>query len=112
MLIYMDNKFAKQRIIKDIVDNDDTRIQITGYIKKIVSNNHLVLDDNTGEIKVILENFDLNFKETDLINVIGDLEIFTDGERAIHPDIIQDMNKLNFKYYQRLYELKVELKKE
>ena len=103
----MENQYAKQRIIKD-VRNDDIRIQITGYVKKL-ENDYIILNDPTGEMKVDITNaldFIQNIKEKDLINVIGNLVINVDGEKAIQADIIQDMNKLNFNYYLKLYELK------
>ncbi|MFX1444371.1 MAG: hypothetical protein ACFFHV_13230 [Promethearchaeota archaeon] len=103
----MESKYAKQRIIKDI-KNSDERIQVTGYIKSI-SEENFILDDESDEIKVNLKNFELKFKEKDLINVIGDISITIEGEKMINPEIIQDMNKLNFKYYQKLYQLKKEL---
>ncbi|MFX1304639.1 MAG: hypothetical protein ACFE9X_14900 [Promethearchaeota archaeon] len=102
---------AKQRIIKDI-GIDDERIQVTGYIKSRINDDHIVLDDNSGEIRVnIIGIDDFNFKENDLINVIGDLELQSSGEKVLNADIIQDMNKLNFEYYQKLYELKKEFDK-
>lgn len=102
---------AKQRIIKDI-GIDDERIQVTGYIKSRINDDHIVLDDNSGEIRVnIIGIDDFNFKENDLINVIGDLELKSSGEKVLNADIIQDMNKLNFEYYQKLYELKKEFDK-
>ncbi len=103
----MENKYAKQRIIEDI-KNTDERIQVTGYVKNI-KEDHFILDDESDEIEVNITNFDFKFKENDLINVIGDLTISVDGKKIINADIIQDMNKLNFKYYQKLYQLKKEL---
>lgn len=98
--------YAKQRMIKDI-SIDDERIQVTGYIKSKINDDHIVLDDKTGEISVNIVGIDdFNFKENDLINVIGDLELQSSGEKVINTDIIQDMNKLNFEYYQKLYQLK------
>ena len=105
----MSFQFAKKKIIKDI-SIDDERIQVTGYIKKKIDDNHIILNDKTGEINVNIkgvENF--NFKTDDLINVIGDLEFKSSGEKLINADIIQDMNKLNFEYYQKLYQIKKEL---
>ncbi|MFW9998856.1 MAG: hypothetical protein ACFE9Q_02080 [Candidatus Hodarchaeota archaeon] len=105
----MSIQHAKQRIVKDITINDE-RIQVTGFIKTRVNESQIILNDETGEIKVNIlriENFD--FKENDLINVIGDLELQSTGEKLINADIIQDMNKLNFKYYQKLYQLKKDL---
>ena len=104
----MELQSAKQRIIKDI-KNDDFRIQIIGYVKKALDNNFILLTDKTGEIKVNLKDIDFEFKENDLINVIGDLNINTKGEMEFTADIVQDMNNLNFKYYIKLYELKKEI---
>jgi len=104
----MENQFAKQRIINDI-QNEDLKIQITGYIKDIGDENSFVLDDKSGQIPVKLKDMELKFDEEDLINVIGELRIKTSGEKVIDAQIIQDMNKLNFKYYRKLYELKKEL---
>jgi len=106
----MSFQYAKQRIIKDI-SIDDERIQVTGYIKSRINNNQITLDDKTGEINVKLESIDdFNFKENDLINVIGDLEFQSSGEKLLIAEIIQDMNKLNFEYYQKLYQLKKDIK--
>ena len=105
----MSFQYAKQRIIKDITI-DDERIQVTGYIKRKTNDNQIILDDKTGEIKVNLIGIDnFNFKENDLINVIGDLEFKSSGEKVINADIIQDMKKLNFEYNQKLYQMKKEL---
>jgi len=104
----MELQSAKQRIIKDI-KNDDFRIQIIGYVKKALDNNFILLTDKTGEIKVNLKDIEFKFKENDLINVIGDLNINTKGEMEFTADIVQDMNNLNFKYYIKLYELKKEI---
>ena len=104
----MENLYAKQRIIRD-VKNEDERIQITGYVKNLVENDHIILEDKTGHIKVSIKNIDFNFKEKNLVNIIGNLMMKTDGEKIIDADIVQDMNKLNFEYYIKLYELKKEL---
>ncbi|MFW9876432.1 MAG: hypothetical protein ACFFG0_25335 [Candidatus Thorarchaeota archaeon] len=96
---------ARQRIIKDIT-NEDERIQITGYVRNIIENELFILDDKSGEISIDIKNVDFQFKKDDLVNVIGDLMINTDGERFIVAEFIQDMNKLNFEYYIKLYELK------
>ncbi len=105
----MSNPYAKQRIIKDIVI-DDKRIQVTGYIKNRINNNQIVLQDKTGEINVNLKSInDFNFKENDLINVIGDLKSQSTGEKVINADIVQNMNNLNFEYYQKLYQIKKKL---
>ncbi len=105
----MSFQFAKQRIIKDI-SIDDERIQVTGYIKSRVSDKQIVLDDKTGEINVNLMSInDFKFKENDLINIIGDIEFQSSGEKVFNADIVQDMNKLNFEYYQKIYQIKKEL---
>ncbi|TFG20445.1 MAG: hypothetical protein EU529_14880 [Promethearchaeota archaeon] len=104
----MENLYAKQRIIRD-VKNEDERIQITGYVKNLVENDHIILEDKTGHIKVRIKNIDFNFTEKNLVNIIGNLLIKTDGEKIIDADIVQDMNNLNFEYYCKLYELKKEL---
>jgi len=105
----MSSQHAKQRMIKDITI-DDERIQVTGYIKSKINDELFVLDDQTDQIYVnIIRIDDFNFEENDLINVIGDLEFQSTGEKRINADIIQDMKKLNFKYYQKLYQLKKEL---
>jgi len=105
----MSNQYAKQRTIKDI-ENNDERIQVTGYIKDKSNSEYIMLDDKTGIIKVkITEIEKFTYDINDLINVIGDLELHTDGEKVIVAQFIQDMNKLNFEYYQKLYELTKEL---
>jgi len=105
----MSSQHAKQRMIKDITI-DDERIQVTGYIKSKINDELFVLDDQTDQIYVnIIRIDDFNFEENDLINVIGDLEFQSTGEKRINADIIQDMKKLNFKYYQKLYQMKKEL---
>jgi uncharacterized protein YdeI (BOF family) len=106
-MIKMESTYAKQRIIADI-KNSDERVQVTGSVKNITEID-FILDDDSGEIKVNIKDCDFKSKEKDLINVIGDLTINVEGEKIINAEIIQDMNKLNFKYYQKLYELKKEL---
>ena len=104
----MENQFAIQRMIKDITV-EDLRIQITGYVKDVLDDNFIVLDDGTGEIKVNLKDVDFRFKKDDLVNVFGILNINIDGEKEIELDIVQDMRNLNFDYYKKLYEIKKEL---
>ncbi|MFX1410135.1 MAG: NirD/YgiW/YdeI family stress tolerance protein [Promethearchaeota archaeon] len=99
---------AKQRTIKDI-KNDDVRIQITGYIKEIIDNEHILLDDKTGEIEVNVKNVDFRFDKNDLVNIFGEIEISMAGEKSLIAEIIQDMKNLNFEYYQKLYQIKKEL---
>ena len=100
----MSSQFARQSTVKDVNDKDQ-RIQITGYVKNIVGDESFILDDNTGEISVSIKSVDFEFQENDLINVIG--EIVKEGDnRTLTAEIIQDMNKLNFEYYLKLYELR------
>ena len=96
---------ARQRIIKDI-KSDDERIQVTGYVKELKGNELFILDDESGEISVNIQNVDFTFEENDLVNVIGDLSIDMDGEKSLVAEFIQDMKELNFEYYKTLYELK------
>ena len=100
----MSSQFARQSTVKDVNDTDH-RIQITGYVKNIVEDEYFILDDNTGEINISIKSVDFKFQENDLINVIG--EIVKEGDnRTLTAEIIQDMNKLNFEYYLKLYELR------
>ncbi|NVM43731.1 MAG: hypothetical protein HWN79_02350 [Candidatus Lokiarchaeota archaeon] len=99
---------AIQRMIVD-VKSSDNRVQITGYVKQIVENDHIILNDKTGDIKVDIKVVEFPFKKNDLINAIGELNITTGGEKEIGAEIIQDKNKLNFEYYRKLYEIKKEL---
>lgn len=101
----MEKQYAKQRTIKDITV-EDSRIQVTAYVKEILNDNFIILDDKTGEIKVNLKDVKFTFNIDDLINVIGFLNINLDGEEEIEAEIIQDMTKLNFDYYQKIYEIK------
>ena len=112
-MIYMeynrkDQSYAKQRMIKDIVE-EDLRIQVTGYFKEKINENLIVLDDQTGDIIVNLKDVDFKFKQNDLLNIIGDLNIKLNGEKELEAEIIQDMNNLNFEYYKKIYEIKKEL---
>jgi uncharacterized protein YdeI (BOF family) len=100
---------AIQRTIKDI-KNSDIRIQITGYIKDIVENDHIILNDKTDEIKVDIQAVEHPFQKNDLINVIGELNFKLEGEKTVEAEIIQDKSNLNFDYYLKLYEIKKELK--
>ncbi len=99
---------AIQRMIIDI-KNTDTRVQITGYVKDMVENDYIILNDKTGDIKVDIKGVEFSFKNNDLINIIGELNINMGGEKEIGAEIIQDKKNLNFEYYQKLYEIKKEL---
>jgi hypothetical protein len=101
----MEKQYAKQRMIKDITD-EDSRIQVTAYVKEILDDNFIILDDKTGDIKVNLKDVDFEFDKDDLVNIIGFLNIKIDGEKEIEAEIIQDMTNLNFNYYQKIYEIK------
>lgn len=99
---------AIQRMIVD-VKSSDNRVQITGYVKEIVENDHIIINDKTGDIKVDIKNVDFPFKKDDLINAIGELNITMGGEKEVGAEIIQDKKNLNFEYYRKLYEIKKEL---
>jgi len=99
---------AIQRMIVD-VKSTDNRVQITGYVKEMVENDHIILNDKTGAIKVNIKKVEVPIKKKELINVIGELNITVEGEKEIDAEIIQDKNNLNFEYYQKLYEIKKEL---
>ena len=100
---------AIQRTIKDI-KNSDNRIQITGYVKDIVENDYIILNDQTEQIKVDIQAVEHSFQKNTLINVIGKLNIKLEGEKEVEAEIIQDKSNLNFEYYLKLYEIKKELK--
>ena len=99
---------AIQRMIID-VKNTDTRVQIMGYVKDIVENDYIILNDKAGDIKVDIKKVDFSYKKNELINIIGELSISSGGEKEIIAEIIQDKKNLNFEYYQKLYEIKKEL---
>ena len=100
---------AIQRMIVDLKSSDN-RVQITGYVKEIVGNDYIILDDKTGDIKVNIKNIEFLFKQNALINVIGELNITMGGEKEVGAEIIQDKKSLNFEYYEKLYDIKKELK--
>lgn len=104
----MASEYFKQRIIMDI-ENNDTLIQVTGYVKEIRDNEVFILDDESGIITVNMKDLEYELKLKSLINVIGKLDIKSSGEKIILAQIIQDMSKLNFKYYKKLYEIKKSL---
>ena len=99
---------AIQRMIND-VKNTDIRVQITGYVKDMVENDYIILNDKTGDIKVDIKGVEFSFKINDLINILGELNINMGGEKEISAEIIQDKKNLNFEYYQKLYEIKKEI---
>ena len=105
----MERDAAIQRTIRDI-KNSDIRIQIIGYVKDIVENDYLILNDKTEEIKVDIQAVEYPFQKNILINVIGKLNIKLEGEKEVEAEIIQDKSNLNFEYYLKLYEIKKELK--
>jgi len=105
----MERDAAIQRTIKDI-KNSDIRIQITGYVKDIVENDYIILNDKTEEIKVDIQAVEHPFQKNILINVIGKLNIKLEGEKEVEAEIIQNKSNLNFEYYLKLYEIKKELK--
>jgi len=99
---------AIQRMIND-VKNTDIRVQIMGYVKDVVENDYIILNDKTGDVKVDIKGIEFLHKKNDLINIIGELNIDTGGEKEIAAEIIQDKKNLNFEYYQKLYDIKKEL---
>ena len=100
---------AIQRTIKDI-KNSDIRVQIMGYVKDIVENDYIILNDQTEQIKVDIQAVEHPFQKNILINVIGKLNIKLEGEKEVEAEIIQDKSNLNFEYYLKLYEIKKDLK--
>jgi len=105
----MSREHATQRIIQDI-KSSDSRVQIIGFIKDFVDNDHIILKDKSNDISVDIKKVDFTFQKEDLINVIGELNISMEGEKEIEAEIIQDKKNLNFDYYLKLYEIKKELK--
>jgi len=105
----MSREHAAQRIIQDI-KSSDSRVQIIGFIKDLVDDDHIILKDKSNNIKIDIKNVDFTFQKEDLINVIGELNITVEGEKEIEAEIIQDKKNLNFDYYLKLYEIKKELK--
>jgi uncharacterized protein YdeI (BOF family) len=99
---------AIQRTIIDI-KNSDTRIQIMGFVKEIVENDYIILNDKTEELKIDIQAVEYSFQKNNLINVIGKLNIKLKGEKEVEAEIIQDKSNLNFDYYLKLYEIKKEL---
>jgi len=99
---------AIQRMIND-VKNTDNRVQIIGYVKDVVENDYIILNDKAGDIKVDIKKVDFSYKKNELINIIGELSISSGGEKEIIAEIIQGKKNLNFEYYQKLYEIKKEL---
>jgi len=105
----MSRENAAQRIIQDI-KSSDSRVQIIGFIKDLVDDDHIILKDKSNDIKIDIKKVDFSFQKDDLINVIGELNINMAGEKEIEAEIIQDKKNLNFDYYLKLYEIKKELK--
>ena len=101
----MERSFGQQRMVKDITESD-MEIQVLGYVKEIIDENTILLDDTTGKIHINFKDLEINVKIDDLINVIGLYEMKMDGETVLTAEIVQDMNNLNFDYYTKLYELK------
>ncbi len=105
----MSREHAAQRIIQDI-KSSDSRVQIIGFIKDLVDDDHIILKDKVNDIKIDIKKVDFPFQKDDLVNVIGELNINMAGEKEIEAEIIQDKKNLNFDYYIKLYEIKKELK--
>jgi len=96
---------ARQRIIKDLRE-EDSRVQITGYIENIEDDNSFILQDGTGKIRVTTDRVEFSYSKDDLINVFGNLRYKEDKEHKLDAEIIQDKKALNFEYYKKLYEIK------
>jgi uncharacterized protein YdeI (BOF family) len=92
-------------MIKDIKPEDE-RVQITGYVKRLVEEEQFVLDDETGEIEVDISNIEFKYQEKDLINTIGNVVKEGNTIKILRAEIIQDKTQLNFEYHKKLYELK------
>ena len=105
----MSREPAVQRIIHEI-KSSDSRVQITGYVKNIVDNDYIILNDKSDDIRIDIKKVEFIFQKDDLITVIGELNINMDGEKEIEAEILQDKKNLNFDYYLKLYEIKKELK--
>lgn len=88
---------SKHRKIKDI-DEKDIRISLIGAVisKKDFE---FILDDGTGQINVICEE-DVDFKEGDLVRVVG--RLFTD---VVQAEIVKKVEDMDMDLYNRVYEL-------
>lgn len=104
----METQSATQRMVKD-VKNDDLRIQVTGSVKNAPNEGKFILEDSSGKISVNYVSDDYDLKKGDVINAIGELQVTVSGEKILFASIIQDMNSLNLKYYEVLYEIKKEI---
>lgn len=94
-------KAAKEKRIKDI-NKDDSRLAISGLIIN-KSENSLILDDGTSQLKVIFEEPN-EFKQGQYIRVIGNLINFNETNE-LRAEIIQDLNNINKKLHQKVIEL-------
>ncbi|TXT59511.1 MAG: OB fold protein [Promethearchaeota archaeon] len=103
----MENKYAKQRMIKDI-QMDDVGVQVVGYVDEIsMEDKEIIIDDKNGKLTVDFEDIEgMDLTEGDLINVIGEIKMDVDGKQTLKAEIIQDRNEMNFEYYTQLYEIK------
>ncbi len=97
MFVIMSREYAVQRIIQDI-KSSDSRVQITGFVKDIVDNDHIILKDKSDGIKIDIKK--------DLIQRKAKIDL-------IVVDIKAQMweDKINTKAINKLIDQKYELKK-
>lgn len=92
-------KGYKEFFIKDL-DLTNTKISVSGVIVSKDGNN-LVIDDNTGILRVDVEN-DLNIN--DYARVFGNL-IKIENNLILKGDFIQNLNEINKELYQKVKNL-------
>ena len=109
------SNFSRRRFIGDLQFTDQ-RVWIHGTIKKLF-NDHLIISDDTGEIKVNLDNNELGngqepvipgeLKAGSHVRIIGEVMPNIDRTFTIRPIIIQDLDKMGVdeELYTRLRKL-------
>jgi hypothetical protein len=103
-------KSYKRVMIKDASREDlGNNVQVLGYVKKGSESESILLNDNTGEIEVVIKNLEFPFQENHLINVFAEVKPTMEGERKLIAHFFQNMEGLNFDHYKKLYEMKKEL---
>ncbi len=88
---------SKHRKIKDI-DEDEIRISLIGAVVS-KKDFEFVLDDGTGQIEVMCEE-DADFKEGDLVRVVG--RLFTD---IVQAEIVRKIEDMDMELYNKSYPL-------
>ena len=86
----------KEMFIKDL-NKEEIKIAISGIIIN-KDNNHLIIDDTTGTIKV---NIETDLSINNFVRVFGNL-IFYNEDKEIQGHLIQDLNQVNKKLYQKV----------